>query len=145
MPWLYSSEPHRPTGSDGKGLETVTAEPSGSVKRSPVRIHAPPNERAMMEPPLGQVSSLRPAGFVSEELFFDPSGALVRTCVSSPDKDWARRMPHRPWCNASEPPYQFNNQYNQARSHGSPVKAARVQDGSYYAPATMRPNPHNTK
>lgn len=138
MPWLYTPE--------AKEVEEVTAPARGDgpvAKRSPVKIHAPPNAMAMREPPLGQVSSLtstlRPSSFISEELFIDPNGALVRTSIASPDKDWGRRMPHRPWCTASEPPYQFNSSYGARRSFGSPVKASKVQDGSYYASTMLRP------
>lgn len=104
-------DPVRLHATDYQPLQSVRAASSAedatgtmSPPAEKTRVHAPTSEKAMLEPPLGQISNLRPATYLTDELFYDPNGVLVRTCISTPDKDWARRMPHRPWCNATEPP-----------------------------------------
>jgi hypothetical protein len=84
-----------------------------------VRIHHTPKEAALLEPPLGQVSNMRPAMYLTDELYYDPKGVLVRTCISTPDKDWARRMPHRPWCNATEPPVAFGCTHSEQKAEST--------------------------
>merc|ERR1719272_1715036 len=66
---------------------TDRVSPEKDVQRvTAPRIHVPCNEKAMLVPPLGQVTHERPATYLTEELYHGGSnGTLIRTVISSPD------------------------------------------------------------